>query len=669
MIASKKQISNRIASYVMTSVFFCILFYLSRGSNWLGNGELHTIMEVVATLLAFIVGIMALVRYYSKKNSTLLIIGAGFIGTAMLDGYHAVVTSSAFAPFLPSDLPALIPWSWVASRFFLAMMVFLSWAVWRLKLDNKMQNHIKERTVYSLVTVLTVISFLFFAFFPLPRAYYPEYIFGRPEEFLPAILFIFALIGYWKKGKWKHDVFEHWIVIALIVSVVSQLLFMPFSFVLFDFDFDMAHFLKKVTYVLFMIGLLFSMYVTFKQSEENIIKLAVSNKDLASVNRDLEQTILKRIRAERLSIVNANKFETIFKTVPDGIITTDEKGDILAFNHGSENIFGYKADEVIGKNVKVLMPHKFAQHHDKYVNNFENGQGVMAIGKRRDLLGLRKDGQTFDMDLTINDNKSTDDRIIITGIVRDITKEKQSAYKLSQSIIDLAKSNEELEQFAYIASHDLKAPLRGIDNLAKFIKEDIGEDIDEDTLQNFDLMQNRIQRMEKLLDDLLNYSKVGRTSSAFEDVDINELLDNIKTLISPPDGFEIHISGGTYSINTLEAPFQQALTNVINNAIKHHDKENGVISVNIEEEGKFIKFTITDDGPGIPQEFHKQIFKMFQTLKPRDEVEGSGIGLAVVKKTVDAFGGSIKVFSTDGQRGTKFEIMWPKIIKKRGHYE
>ena len=626
-------------------------------------------MEVVATLLAFIVGIMALVRYYSKKNSTLLIIGAGFIGTAMLDGYHAVVTSSAFAPFLPSDLPALIPWSWVASRFFLAMMVFLSWAVWRLKLDNKMQDHIKERTVYSLVTVLTVISFLFFAFFPLPRAYYPEYIFGRPEEFLPAILFIFALIGYWKKGKWKHDVFEHWIVIALIVSVVSQLLFMPFSFVLFDFDFDMAHFLKKVTYVLFMIGLLFSMYVTFKQSEENIIKLAVSNKDLASVNRDLEQTILKRIKAERLSIVNANKFETIFRTVPDGIITTDEKGDILAFNHGSENIFGYKADEVIGKNVKVLMPHKFAQHHDKYVNNFENGQGVMAIGKRRDLLGLRKDGQTFDMDLTINDNKSTDDRIIITGIVRDITKEKQSAYKLSQSIIDLAKSNEELEQFAYIASHDLKAPLRGIDNLAKFIKEDIGEDIDEDTLQNFDLMQNRIQRMEKLLDDLLNYSKVGRTSSAFEDVDINELLDNIKTLISPPDGFEIHISGGAYSINTLEAPFQQALTNVINNAIKHHDKENGVISVNIEEEGKFIKFTITDDGPGIPQEFHKQIFKMFQTLKPRDEVEGSGIGLAVVKKTVDAFGGSIKVFSTDGQRGTKFEIMWPKIIKKRGHYE
>ena len=669
MITSKNLIRNRIASYGVTFVFFCILFYLSRNSTWQGNGQLHTIMEVAATLLASIVGIMALVRYYSKKNSTLLIIGAGFIGTAMLDGYHAVVTSSAFAPFLPSDLPALIPWSWVASRFFLATMLFLSWTVWKLKLGKKMQDHAKERTVYSLVSVLTVISFLFFAFYPLPRAYYPEYIFGRPEEFLPAILFIFALIGYLKKGKWKHDIFEHWVVIALIVSVVSQLLFMPFSFVLFDFDFDMAHFLKKVTYVLFMIGLLFSMYVTFKQSEENIIKLAVSNEDLASVNRDLEKTILKRKLAEHLSTVNADKFETIFKTVPDGIITTDEKGDILAFNHGSENIFGYKADEVIGKNVKVLMPQKFAQHHDKYVNNFENGQGVMAIGKRRDLLGLRKDGQTFDMDLTINENKSADDRIIITGIVRDITQEKQSAHRLSQSLTDLAKSNEELEQFAYIASHDLKAPLRGIDNLAKFIKEDIGEHINEDTLQNFDLMQNRIQRMEKLLDDLLNYSRVGRTESAYEDVDINELLDNIKTLVSPPDGFEILISGGAYSINTLEAPFQQTLTNVISNGIKHHDKESGVISVNVEEEDKFIKFTIIDDGPGIPQEFHKQIFKMFQTLKPRDEVEGSGIGLAVVNKTVDAFGGSIEVFSEDGQRGAKFEIMWPKKIKKRGHYE
>lgn len=194
-------IHGRKITYFLTALGLFILFFASRGSTWQGSKELHTNMEIAATILALIVGVMALVRFYSKKNSTILFVGAGFLGTAMLDGYHAVVTSTAFAPFLPSDLPALIPWSWVASRFFLSLLIFLSWYVWRWEQKSGDTQAVREGHVYTGVAFLTLLSFIFFAFAPLPPAYYPDLAFGRPEEFVPAVLFALALAGYLKKGE------------------------------------------------------------------------------------------------------------------------------------------------------------------------------------------------------------------------------------------------------------------------------------------------------------------------------------------------------------------------------------------------------------------------------------------------------------------------------------
>lgn len=641
---------NRKVSYLIAFTILCVLFIASRGSDWHGSKELHTIMEVVATLLALIVGIMALVRFYSKKNNIILFIGAGFLGTALLDGYHAVVTSKAYAPYLPSDLPALIPWSWVASRLFLSLVLFLSWYIWKREQNRGQPYDIKEKHVYAIVAILTLASFLFFAFAPLPRAYYPEYFFGRPEEFIPAVFFLIALIGTLKKNKWKEDPFEHWLVLALLISLASQIMFMPFSHSLFDFDFDMAHTLKKITYILVLVGLLSSMYVTFKEAEKSTKRLSLTSQ--------------KYKKAELLAKDNAEKLRTIFDAVPDGIITTDQTGVIQAFNSGAEEIFGYEAKEVKGQNIKMLMPENFARNHDSQIRNYEKGQGVSAIGKRRDLIGLRKDGSTFAIDLTINISKTEDETKTITGIVRDITTQKKAETERARFVNELEKTNEELEQFAYVASHDLKAPLRGIDNLANFIREDVGDDLDEDTLNNFDLMQNRIHRMERLLDDLLAYSRAGRKKYSFETINLNELLNDIIALTSVPDGFDIQVNGTAGEIHTIQTPLQQVLMNIISNAIKHHDQQTGKIAVDISESPKFVELSISDDGPGIPEQFHDRIFKMFQTLKPRDDVEGSGMGLAIVKKVVESIGGSIEINSEDGKRGTHFLILWPKEIER-----
>ncbi|MBL4601178.1 MAG: HAMP domain-containing protein, partial [Emcibacteraceae bacterium] len=227
----------------------------------------------------------------------------------------------------------------------------------------------------------------------------------------------------------------------------------------------------------------------------------------------------------------------------------------------------------------------------------------------------------------------------------------------------ISRTNEELEQFAYVASHDLKAPLRGIDNLASFIREDLGDNLDEETLKNFDLLQNRIIRMERLLDDLLAYSRSDRGDFKVETVELSALFDDIKDLLCLPEKFKICINGAKGKIDTLTTPLKQILLNVISNGIKHHDRDDGVVTVNIDQnDDGFVKFSITDDGPGIPEEFHTKIFQMFQTLKRRDEVESSGMGLAIAKKIIVSLNGEINVFSKSIERGTRFEILWPKNL-------
>ena len=205
-----------------------LLFGAVAGSDWRGTTELHTLSEVVATLTALMVGVVALVRCYAKKNNTYLFIGTGFFGTALLDGYHAVVTSSFFSQWFPSAPPSLIPWSWNASRTFLALLLWLSYRMWKREQDLGEAGAVRENTVFAAVGGLTVLSFCFFAFVPLPRAYYPEYFFGRPEEFVAATLFAVALAGYCGKGEWRRDPFENMIVVSLIIGVIASGVHVPF---------------------------------------------------------------------------------------------------------------------------------------------------------------------------------------------------------------------------------------------------------------------------------------------------------------------------------------------------------------------------------------------------------------------------------------------------------
>ena len=259
---------------------------------------------------------------------------------------------------------------------------------------------------------------------------------------------------------------------------------------------------------------------------------------------------------------------------------------------------------------------------------------------------------------------------LIVGVQQRRTEEltsgriNQALRARAADLADLAAalklSNDELDQFTYVTSHDLKAPLRGIHNLSHWIEEDLGDRLTPEAREQLRLLRGRVQRMEALINGLLEYAHVGRTQGKIECVDVAALLAEVIDWISPPPEVSIHIAPGMPVFQADKLRLQQVLTNLIENAVKHRGRPGGQITVQCDPLGRFFRFSVTDDGQGIERRYQQQIFGIFQTLLPRDQLEGTGIGLALVKKIVESKGGNISVESEPGH-GATFRFTWPRV--------
>ncbi len=228
---------------------------------------------------------------------------------------------------------------------------------------------------------------------------------------------------------------------------------------------------------------------------------------------------------------------------------------------------------------------------------------------------------------------------------------------------ELARSNADLEEFAYAASHDLKAPLRAIANLVRWINEDIAATASPETLENLNLLDGRATRLQMLLDGLLAYSRIGRTHPSVEDVDIAKMVRDVAEMLAPPPGFVIACEATMATIYTHLVSIQVVLQNLICNALKHHDHSEGRIIVSVRQIDGMAEFRVTDDGPGIEPRYQERIFAIFQTLASRDEAVSSGIGLAIVKKKVLAHGGRVWIESAPPVRGSTFAFTWKEATR------
>jgi len=406
------------------------------------------------------------------------------------------------------------------------------------------------------------------------------------------------------------------------------------------------------------LGLKASAGNTFLSPAESLLSiLTVSGGVISSLLLSFATFLLTRQQQAATQIANRmireateseHRFRHVVNATDTGMLIIDKAGKIIMANRAVEAIFGCPEAELIGEPLSHLIP--------DYQSALECGSITQEANS--DLVGRHRNGDQSPIEIRLTPMLNPSKTGLSLATITDISERKAKEAQSQAMMAELERSNTELAQFAHASSHDLKAPLRAIDNLAQWINDDTHELLPPESKRHLSLMRKRVQRMEQLLDDLLVYGRVGTENTVATPVELNTMLSEIAELVNPQGDFKICLDADNETLVTHRTPLFHVLLNLIGNAIKHHDKTLGVITIRSRSDTERVKIEVSDDGPGIEPANQERIFQMYQTLKPRDQVEGSGMGLATARKIVNGFGGQLSIANTDGP-GASFAFDMP----------
>jgi len=359
-------------------------------------------------------------------------------------------------------------------------------------------------------------------------------------------------------------------------------------------------------------------------------------------------------------------FRNLIERSNDCILVIEPKwGRVLDVNERACDSLGYTRKELLDmtvKDIEEIIPDDSSwQDH---VKELKLKGDIIKESRHR-----RKDGTAFFVEVSLKlVSQQKEDYII--AVTRDITERKQAEQRQAKLIQELKRTNQkveginqELKDFAYIVSHDLKAPLRGIKTLADWISVDYKDKLDEEGREQMDLLLARVGRMHNLIDGILQYSRVGRVKEETVQIDLNELIPSVIDMVAPPENITITLENKLPVIECEKTRIMQVFGNLLSNAVKYMDKPKGQVRIGCVEQDDFWKFSVADNGPGIEEKHFERIFRIFQTLSPRDEFESTGVGLTLIKKIIELYGGKIWLQSKVGE-GSKFFFTLPKQGKE-----
>ncbi|MEX0967532.1 MAG: ATP-binding protein [Bacteroidia bacterium] len=344
---------------------------------------------------------------------------------------------------------------------------------------------------------------------------------------------------------------------------------------------------------------------------------------------------------------------SLIKYSVDGIFTFNKEKVITSWNPTLEVLTGIDKMEVLGKPVHEIFPMLNKKYDENIFTQVLNGERLVIPENRYPNRNGYFEAQMMPL---MNEENSVMGGL---ALIYDITDRKMAEEYIKKKNLMLEQSNEELRQFAYIVSHDLKAPLRAISNMASWIQKDYANALDNDGRELLEMIINRSVRMDDFINAILDYSKVGRLKHDVCEVRINDLVTEVLENLQPPASIKVEVQPDLPVLAFERVKLYQVFQNLIGNAIKFNDKANGAISVFCKEDGKHWIIGIKDNGIGIEKKYHKKIFQLFQTLSFRDETQDTGVGLAVVKKIVESNFGTIWLESEKGI-GSTFYFSIPK---------
>ncbi|MDQ7091322.1 MAG: response regulator [Methylococcales bacterium] len=590
---------------------------------------------------------MALVRFYSGKNNTYLIIGTGYMGTAFLDGYHTLVTSIGFEKYIPSEFPFLVSSSGMTSRLFLSLLLWFSYVAWQREQQLGPQGIIRKKTIISLIIFATGISFLFSTFIPLSPTHFFNFILHRPQEIIPALFFGISLIGYLKKGYWKKDSFEHWLIIALIINTLTQILFISFTDKELDGGlngtFSIIDFFTKISYLAVLIGLFIGMHDSFRR---------------------LEKRLKKEQRLSKKALHNSEAYQTaIVDNVVDGLITINPRGIVLTFNKASEKIFNYSPDEIIGKNVSLLMPKSVADEHDSYLKSYLKTKKAKVIGFNREVEARSKDGHIFPMELQVSEF-FIDNQPVFLGLVRNITIRKQKENELKKAKKTAETASQAKSEFLANMSHEIRTPLNGVIGMIELV---LKTQLNTRQMRFLTVANQSAELLLNVINDILDFSKIeaNKLDLDFHEFGLRECIEETTTAIAMKaheKGIELIFSIANdlpHIIIGDNTRLQQVIINLAGNAIKFTSQGEVLIKVVLFENPERVNtenrlqlhFSIHDTGIGIEKSKQEKVFGAFNQSDASTTRHhgGTGLGLSISYQLVKLMGGKMWLESELGE--------------------
>ena len=359
------------------------------------------------------------------------------------------------------------------------------------------------------------------------------------------------------------------------------------------------------------------------------------------------------------------RYRGLLEAAPDAMVVVNVAGEIVLLNVRAEKEFGYSRDELVGQKVKNIIPEGFAER--LIADGARSAAEALAqqIGTGIELIGRRRDGSQFPIELMLSPLQSAEG-ILVTAAIRDISVRKKSDEHLARTVAELKRSNDELQQFAYVSSHDLQEPLRMVSSYTQLLAKRYKGRLDSDADEFIAFAVDGCHRMQGLIQDLLVYSRAGSNGKALRELSCENSLKlalaNLRTTIEQSGAVVTH--DALPAIKTDEAQLTQVFQNLVGNAIKYRRAESPRVHVSASRNGgnEWI-FSVRDNGLGIDPQYFDRIFVLFQRLHGRDEFEGTGIGLAICKKILERLGGRIWVESQP-EKGSTFYFALPEMEEK-----
>jgi PAS domain S-box-containing protein len=414
-------------------VYYGVVFLLLVGGSillqddvlWATSWVTHTVMESIATLLAFIVGVLALVRYYSRREATFLLIGCGFLGAGLLDLNHTLLTLPAIvdARVLADtrvEPASLFAWTWTAERVFLSLFLSLSLLAWRQEVRDG--QSIPENWVYLNALIMALSSLLFFEWVPLRSLTTPTNFMSRPAELVPALFFGVAYVGFLGKGLWRRDPFEHWLLVSLQISVMTHLGYMMFSEQRFDAMFDAAHLFKIASYAAILAGLLHSVYATFRREGAVLGALQTTNDALA---REVDV----RTQAQQAYQESSDRLQRFLDNANDLVQTVNLEGRFLYVNSAWKEVLGYTDEDLDRLSLfEVIHPlHREPLEHE--ILRVLDGEPP----RRYSVEYLASDGRVVIVSGSSQAQMVDGQAVATQSILRDVTEQRLAERRLDES--------------------------------------------------------------------------------------------------------------------------------------------------------------------------------------------------------------------------------------------